>query len=98
MKQITFLFALLITGFSFAQTGSVSGKITDKDFNDEPLSFANVLVKGTTKGTSSDFDGLYSLENIEPGEIQLEFSFVGYETKVINVTIEANKNTVINAS
>ena len=97
MRNFILLFILLTSTFSFAQnTGSVVGKLTDKEYNDEPLAFANVLIKGTTKGTTSDFDGLYQFENLEPGTITLIFSFVGYETQEIQVTIVAGKITEVN--
>ncbi|MEW7280992.1 TonB-dependent receptor [Aquimarina sp. 2201CG1-2-11] len=100
MKKIVILFALLFVGISFAQeTGSVTGTLLDKDAGDQPLPFANVLVKGTTKGTTTDFDGLYTIENLEPGTYTLEFSFVGYETKdVENVVVKANETTTVNIS
>ena len=94
MKQVTFIFALLFTVMSFGQnTGSISGKITDKDFNDEPLPFANVLIKGTIKGTSSDFDGNYTFEDLEAGTYDIEFSFVGYETQIVTITVIAGVTT-----
>ena len=84
---------------SFAQnTGSVVGTLTDKEFNDEPLAFANVLIKGTTKGTTSDFDGVYKIENLEVGTHILEFSFVGYETQQISVSIIAGEVTELNVA
>jgi TonB-dependent receptor len=84
---------------SFAQnTGSVVGTLTDKEFNDEPLAFANVLIKGTTKGTTSDFDGIYKIENLEVGTHILEFSFVGYETQQISVSIIAGEVTELNVA
>lgn len=98
MKKITLLFTLFIATLSYSQnTGSVVGKLTDKEYNDEPLAFANVLIKGTTKGTTSDIDGLYGIENLEPGTYTLIFSFVGYETLQIPVTVVANKVTTVNA-
>lgn len=97
MKKLIVLFAVFAASLSYAQnTGSVVGKLTDKEYNNEPLAFANVLIKGTTKGTTSDFDGLYSIENLDPGSYTLIFSFVGYETQEIAVTIEANKVTEVN--
>jgi hypothetical protein len=97
MKKFTLLFILLTTLFSYAQnTGSVNGKLTDKEYNNEPLAFANVLIKGTTKGTTSDFDGLYAFNDIEIGEYTLVFSFVGYETQEVAVTIVAGKTTGVN--
>jgi len=95
--SITVLF-MLFTALTFAQgTGSVVGKLTDKDFNNEPLAFANVFIKGTTKGTTSDFDGLYELANLEPGTYTVVYSFVGYETvEIDNVQIVADKVTTVN--
>ena len=72
---------LVITQLLSAQSGTVTGKIMDGEFNDV-LPFANIVVKGTTTGTTSDFDGLYSLD-MEAGTHTLVFSFVGYETKEI---------------
>ena len=73
----TTAFFLLFTVVLVAQTGSIAGKLTDKDFNDEPLPFANILIKGTTQGTTSDIDGLYQFQDLEAGTYTLVFSFVG---------------------
>jgi len=68
MNKLLFFTFLLITIVTNAQdTGSIVGTLTDKELNNEPLPFANVLLKGTTKGTTSDFDGLYEISAIEPG-------------------------------
>ncbi|AXP80950.1 TonB-dependent Receptor Plug Domain protein [Mariniflexile rhizosphaerae] len=97
MKKLTLLLLLFTATISYSQnTGSVVGKLTDKEYNNEPLAFANVLIKGTTKGTTSDFDGLYSIENLRPGAYTFIFSFVGYETQQIPVTVLANKVTEVN--
>lgn len=97
MKRISLLLLLFITVYSQAQnTGSVVGKLTDKEYNNEPLAFANVLIKGTTIGTTTDFDGLYALENLEAGNYTLIYSFVGYETQEIAATVQAGKVTEIN--
>ena len=97
MKKLFLLFTLVSATILHGQnTGSVVGKLTDKEYNNEPLAFANVLIKGTTKGTTSDFDGLYALENLEAGDYTLMFSFVGYETQEIPVTVVAGKVTEVN--
>lgn len=98
MKKLIIIFFLGFVSVTFAQsTGSIVGKLTDKDYNNEPLSFANVFIKGTSKGTTSDFDGLYELANLEPGTYTVVYSFVGYETiEMPNVTVEADKVTTIN--
>lgn len=71
---------LLISFNSFSQLG-ITGTVIDGDFN-EPLPFANILVKETGDGVTSDFDGKYSIE-LPKGSYTLVFSFVGYETKEI---------------
>lgn len=80
-----------------ANTGSIVGKLTDKEMKGEPLPFANVLIQNSTKGATSDMDGLYSLNDLEPGHYTLVYSFVGYKTvKVPNVEVIAGKVTEVN--
>ena len=88
MKKITKILSLIvffITAIGFSQTGIVAGKVIDGEYNDV-LPFANILVKGTTSGTTSDFDGKYELE-LDPGTYTLVFSFVGYQTIEISDVI-----------
>ncbi|MDC1012392.1 TonB-dependent receptor [Flavobacteriaceae bacterium] len=83
---------LLITFNSFSQFG-ITGTVIDGDFN-EPLPFANILVKETGEGVTSDFDGKYSIE-LPKGSYTLVFSFVGYETKEItNINVSDADYTV----
>lgn len=93
------IFALAATSLVSAQqsTGSIVGKLTDQEYNNEPLAFANVLIKGTTLGATSDFDGLFEIANVEPGTYTVTFSYLGYETvEIPNVTVEAGKVTSLN--
>ena len=97
MRTFVLLTILFFTTLGFAQgTGSIAGKLIDKEYNDEPLAFGNILIKGTTTGTTSDFDGLYSFENLSPGTYVLVFSFVGYEAQEISVEVTAGKVTEVN--
>ncbi|MCB0427976.1 MAG: carboxypeptidase-like regulatory domain-containing protein, partial [Mangrovimonas sp.] len=99
MKRLILIFALLFTVLTYAQKkGAIVGKLTDKEANNEPLAFANVLIKGTITGTTSDYDGLYALENLDPGTYTLVFSFVGYETQEVNVDVIADKVTEVNVA
>ncbi|MFS4492974.1 TonB-dependent receptor domain-containing protein [Maribacter sp. 2308TA10-17] len=97
MRKLLIGLLLLATAQITAQeTGSIVGKLTDTDFNDEPLAFANILIDGTTKGTTSDFDGLYEIANLEPGMYTVVYSFLGYETITkADVVVEAGKSTTI---
>ena len=71
---------------AFAQGRTVSGVVTD-EFG-EPLPGVNVVVKGTTNGVITDFDGNYSLQDVNNNDI-LEFSFVGFTSKQIKVDANA---------
>ena len=94
MKHFLLSLALLLTVNSIAQnTGSLVGKLIDKEFNDEPLAFANVLIKGTTTGTTSDFDGIYQFNDLSPGTYTLIYSFIGYKTQEIVIEVVADKVT-----
>ena len=101
MKQFDFikLFVLLILifpAFSFAQ-GAVNGTITEASTGN-PLPGANVVVKGTTNGTTSDFDGKYQID-LEPGTYTIVFSFVGYTTQEISdVVIKAGEVTPLDVT
>ncbi|UZH56356.1 TonB-dependent receptor [Salinimicrobium tongyeongense] len=78
-------------------TGSIAGKLTDKEMQGEPLPFANVLVKGTGTGATTNVNGLFEIENLEPGNYTIAFSFIGYEQlEVSNVKVESGKVTEIN--
>lgn len=68
--------------WTIQQTGkTVTGVVTD---NVGPVIGANVLVKGTTNGVITDFDGKFTLSNVPEGAI-LQISFIGYQTKEIKV-------------
>lgn len=93
--KLKFLLGLLFfTTFIFSQNGTVSGTILDKEYNNEPLPFANVIIKGTTIGTSTDDKGKYTL-SIKPGSYVLEIGYLGYETKQIPFTIKAGEKKII---
>ncbi|MEM1337720.1 MAG: outer membrane beta-barrel protein [Bacteroidota bacterium] len=96
MRFYLIILAVLILGTGNAQetTGSIVGKLTDKEANNEPLPFGNVLIKGTTTGTTSDFDGLYEIAGLEPGTYTVVYSFLGYQTvEIPDVSVEAGKVT-----
>lgn len=78
MKKITrllFAVALMCTAFTMAQT-VITGTVMDREMN-APLPGANIIEKGTTNGTSSDFDGNFTLIT-ESTTGEIEISYVGY--------------------
>jgi outer membrane receptor protein involved in Fe transport len=81
---------LLTAGLSvFAQSGSLSGKVIDKDTK-EPIPFVNIIVElGGTQagGSSSDFDGKYTIKPISPGKYDIKATFVGYKPVLIKGVI-----------
>jgi TonB-linked SusC/RagA family outer membrane protein len=80
------LFLALLVQISFAQERMVSGVVTDN--NGLPIPGVNVVVKGTTSGTQTDFDGKYAIK-ATPSQT-LVFTFVGMKTQ----EIVASKTTV----
>lgn len=75
------------------QTGKLTGKIKDASAG-EPLIGANVLIEGTSFGTASDVDGNYVILNIPPGKYNVKYSYIGFETVIVNsVVIVADQTT-----
>ena len=70
------LFILLVSQV-FAQNGQISGRVFDQR-NNEPLPFANVIVKGTQIGATTDLDGRFIITGLKPGFVVLEATYVGY--------------------
>lgn len=64
----------------FSQTGIIKGRVFDAN-NNEPIPFANIIIDGTNIGSTSDLDGNFIFENINPGFTKLQVSVVGYERK-----------------
>jgi len=93
-RYLLLTFTFLLAGVAAIAQTSVQGKITDKETG-EPIIFGNiVLYKGGVliTGTETDFDGNYNISNIDPGNYDVEVSFVGYNTqKVAGVVLYASK-------
>jgi outer membrane receptor protein involved in Fe transport len=96
MKKLFFALILLVTTFGAAQSGKISGLITDKDFDDESVAFASVQLKGTTLGAQSDMDGNFSI--IAPvGTYTLVVTFVGMKTvEVPDVIVQEGATSTVN--
>ena len=91
MKKLS-LFLLVVTSCITANAQkTVSGTISDSK---GAIPGANIIIEGTTRGTLSDFDGNYSLDEV-PNNATLVFSYVGYVTKKIPVNGQNNINVVL---
>ena len=93
IRTISLLTSFLFSFFALGQYGII-GTVIDGDFN-EPLPFANILVLETGEGVTSDFDGKYTFE-LHAGTYSVQFSFVGYETKIITeIEVTNDEYTII---
>jgi outer membrane receptor protein involved in Fe transport len=82
----TFISALLV-----AQTGTISGLVTDAKTG-ETVVGANVVIQGTTVGSATDIDGKFSIPNVKPGTYNLSVTFVTYKAHTIpDVVVESGK-------
>lgn len=96
MKQLSIILFFFLSVNVFAQTkGTVKGTLTDKEMNNEPLSFANVQIKGTTIGVVTELDGTFELK-LDPGSYTIVFSFLGYKTIEVPFTLKPNEVKIIN--
>ena len=94
---ILFSLTILTALHVVAQTGKISGTIMDGEFN-EPMAFANILIKNTSKGTTSDFDGKYNID-IEPGLYTVVFSYIGYQTiEISDVNVVADDDVILDVT
>ncbi len=97
------ILCLTISSFAGAQEvlhQTIKGQIIDEDSN-SPLIGASVYIPDgkNLKGTSTDVNGYYRIENVPVGRISLVISSIGYEEKVIpNIVVGSAKEVVINAT
>ncbi|WP_396633358.1 SusC/RagA family TonB-linked outer membrane protein [Maribacter sp. R86514] len=90
--RLTLVMMLLLNISLFAQDGyTLTGTVTDE--TSMPVPGANVVIQNTTTGTSTDFDGNFSI-TVSNGDV-LEFSSIGYATKAVNITGQQTLNVVL---
>lgn len=79
-------------------TGVIKGRVVENSSEASPLPGVTVKVEGSTAATSTDGDGAYKL-NLPPGKYRLVFSFIGFETRIVdNIIVEEGKSRDINIS
>ncbi|MBI9070218.1 MAG: TonB-dependent receptor [Melioribacteraceae bacterium] len=87
---LTFIIILTASASVFAQTGKIRGKITDST-NGDVLPGSNLIFKELSIGGAADFDGNYIITAIPVGTHKLTVSYLGCNSKDIDVTIVANR-------
>jgi TonB-linked SusC/RagA family outer membrane protein len=92
MKQLKFICLFLFSMVAFGQDVTINGSVTSES-DGQVLPGATVLIQGTNKGTTTDFDGNYQLE-AKQGDV-LVISYVGYKEAKITVADGANYNVVL---
>ena len=98
-KQITVLLFLVLGLNAMSQTLNVEGVVKDAE-NGDMLPGVSIILKGSNTGTQTDFDGFYSLKNIDKGAT-LIFRYLGYKQKevivaseVVNVSMETEAESL----
>ena len=90
MKKVKYWLSLLVFFMMMTLSAqTITGTVIDEEFK-EPLLGANVLIKGTTHGASTDDKGKFTLKTTQKKGI-LEVSFIGFKTKEVPFTITKEK-------
>ena len=96
MNRLIISILLLIQGLVVtAQTGTIKGTVTDAKTK-EALIGTTVLIKGTTQGTITDFDGNYVIPKVTAGTQTIAVSFISYDTQEFQVEVTAGQETTLN--
>ena len=92
----TSLFLFAFVSFVSAQKASINGRVIDKNTKEELIG-VNILIQGTHIGTITDFNGNFSIQNIEPGTYNIQCSYISYEPQVYNnLVLKANDVSTLN--
>ena len=94
MKYLNIIILIFISTACLGQ--SISGKITDK--NNNPIPYANVYLKKTNIGTSTDEKGFYQLKNIKKESYTLIISSIGFKTKALKIAFSSDERLTKNFS
>lgn len=95
LLRTSFLLLLMISGAnaSLLAAFQVTGQVMSKKSN-EALPYANVVIQGTTAGTSTDMQGKFSFEKIKPGKYTFMVSYSGYSSEQGTFTIDKDTNLI----
>lgn len=86
--------ALMWMGSALAQTGTITGTVTDMTGN--PVIAATVVLEGTTIGAATDVEGNYSIQQIPVGSYSLRASSIGFKPKKMNIDVSSGQSLTFN--
>lgn len=97
MHKLFLIFLLLMKMNTLAQgSGTIKGRVTDES-NGGPLGSVNILLKGTSIGTTTDEEGNFAISNVPQGEYVVIARIVGYSTKETpRVDVQQDGTTTVN--
>ena len=91
VRSFFLLLTFLATLSASAQTGKLSGRVTDEA--GEPLIGATILILENSLGVAADLNGDYAIISVPPGTYRVRFSSVGFQTKVVEGVLVTSNNT-----
>ena len=94
--RIILIGILILSSITMVAQQTLNGVVREATTGNS-LPGVNVVVKGTSKGTSSDFDGKFQLNNIKTGDV-LVFTFVGYQNKEVTIGSSFNISVALEES
>ena len=96
MKYKILFISLLFTAQVFGQGNTIRGRVVDV-LSNEPLPFADVVIKSIGKGATTDAEGNYQITGLEAGLYNVTASFIGYTSRTeFEVQVVRNRSTVVN--
>lgn len=90
VKNFLIATVCLLSMWTYSQEKDIEGSVVDKE-SGTPLLGVNVIVEGTSKGTTTDFDGNFNLSDV-PNDATLVFSYLGFQTLKVNVSQTSDYN------
>ncbi|HDR50460.1 MAG TPA: TonB-dependent receptor [Mariniphaga anaerophila] len=93
MKKIVLVFFVLFLFIKVNAQNQIKGTVTDLEKN--PLGGATIYLPEMSKGTITDANGEFLLNNLPNGDIKIQFSFLGYNTQMLTVNMTAQNNIEI---
>ncbi|WP_394332531.1 TonB-dependent receptor [Maribacter thermophilus] len=91
--KLSIILLVVVSSFTFAQNITVSGRVMS---GNEPVPFANIYLKDTDTGTSSNESGFYELTNMTPGAHVIITSVIGYEPSALRIVLNPGQSKTMN--